>query len=319
MKYHSLVFLLALAAAPLGWACTGGATTLPANVSFGSHSAQQVATNQLTPNGTAPAAHFSISCSVVLTLGLLSTGGWVSYTTTQDLVLSNGSDTIGYILGSNNTFSPSITGAGQTIGGPTGFTLLTLGILSSGNLQIPLHVRTVTSTGWLSPGNYTGTQVLTLQGNICTGLGIGSICLGWSPVSGSVTMNLSLQVAKSCELVSSPALIDFGTISFIEDAGTLQFSAQVRCSNTEDYLVYVDNGNHFADGVRHLQSIDNRRIRYGVYHTDNLSRALDVTDPDSRAGSGSTQTLTYPIRIFPNQPSPYSGTYSDNLRLIIEY
>lgn len=57
--------------------CTASAATTPALINFGSHPSQSVPAGGLSSNGSGVSATFEVSCSVLLTLQLLSTTSWL--------------------------------------------------------------------------------------------------------------------------------------------------------------------------------------------------------------------------------------------------
>lgn len=300
-------------------ACSATATTTPATVNIGSYPSQNVPPGGLSSNGSGVSATFDVSCSVLLTLQLLSTTSWLSYTAQQPLQLSNGSDTISYTMSSNSSYTPAITTAGDSIGGPTGFQLLTLAILSSGTISIPLYIKTLSTSLWPGAGTYTGTQTLAVTGVMCTGLGLPGVCIGTSPINSTVTLSLTMNVSKSCEFISVPALVDFGSVSFIENAGTVQLSASFRCTHLEDYLIYADNGNHFSSGSRHMNSPAGNSIAYDIMQPSAPTVPLNVSNALSRAGTGASETLNIPLKITSGQTAPPAGVYTDSVRMVIEY
>lgn len=300
-------------------ACNASATTTPASINFGIHASQSVPLGNISPNSSAAAANFMVTCSIGLTLSLLGTSSWLRYTVQKPLTMSNGTDTISYMMGSNSTYTPAITASGQSIGGPLGFQLLTLGLLTAGNVNIPLHVKTATTTIWPSAGTYTGTQSLLVDGSICTGIGIGGLCIGSSPVNSVVTMSMTMMVSKSCEFISSPTLVDFGVVSFLENAPTATLSTSLRCTNSEDYLFYPDNGSHFASGSRNMVSAGGQSIKYQIYQPSSTSVLVSSSNPLSRSGTGASETIVLPIRITSGQSAAVAGLYTDNVRMVIEY
>lgn len=305
--------------APLLAACSASATTIPATVNYGSHASQTVPTGGISPNGTSKSADFSVTCSVSLTLQLLGASSWIRYTAQQPLTLSNGTDTITYTLASNSTYTPSITTSGQSIGGPTGFNLLALGVLASGSVNIPLFVKTNATSIWPSAGTYTGTQTLAVDGSMCTSVNIFIVCLGSSPVNSTVTMNMTMVVSKSCEFVSVPTLVDFGLVSFLDAVASAQLSVSVRCTNQEDYLFYADTGNNYAGGTRRLKSPASQTIAYEIFHPSSTTQVLGVTNPLNRVGTGISETINLPVRITSGQATPAAGIYSDSVRMVIFY
>ncbi|MCR6653618.1 MAG: spore coat U domain-containing protein [Cellvibrionaceae bacterium] len=300
--------------------CTVATAPMVNPISFGTVPSQNVPAGGLTPNSSAMATYFSVGCTTTLSLGILSTSSWLRYAVQQAPQLSNGVDTIGYSIASNSAFNPAITASGQSIGGPTGFSLLSLIVLAStSEMRVPIFLRTNATTTWPSAGTYTGTQSLAVTGVICTGLGIGGLCLGTTNINGLVTMNINLTVSKSCEFSSTAALVDFGSISFLSNAGAAQLAATVRCTHQEDYALYADNGNNFSGGSRYLNDGNGRRIAYGIYHQGNATQPLNATTPMSRLGTGAAENLTLPVLITPGQSTPAAGIYRDNVRLVLEY
>jgi spore coat protein U-like protein len=299
-------------------ACGASATTTPALLDYGTYASQNVPAGGISPNGTGASANFSVTCSIGLTLQLLSTSSWVRYRAQNALTLSNGTDTISYTMGSNSTYTPAITASGQSIGGPTGFQLLTLALLVSGRIDIPIYVKTLTTTRWPSAGTYTGTQSLAVDGAICTGLGVGGICLGADPISSTVTFSLKLVVSKSCEFISTPTLVDFGIVSFVANANTAQLSANLRCTNQEDYLLYVDNGNNYASGTRRMKSPANNYIAYEIFKPSSTT-PLNSLNALSRLGTGISENVIFPFKVTTGQSTPPAGVYTDNVRVVIEY
>ena len=312
------IFLLS-ATTQVAMACVASASTTPSTINYGSHTSQNVPLGNISPNGTAAAASFSVTCSLGLTLSLLGTSSWLRYTAQKPLTISNGTDTISYVMGSNSTYTPVITASGQSIGGQLGFQLLGLGLLTTGVVNIPLHVKTATTSIWPSAGTYTGTQSLLVDGAICTGIGIGGLCLGTTPVNSVTTMSMTMIVSKSCEFVSSPTLVDFGVVSFLENAPTATLSTSLRCTNSEDYLFYPDNGNNYVSGSRNMVSPGGQSIKYQIYQPSSTSVLISASNPLSRFGTGASETIALPIRITSGQPAAIAGTYTDNVRMVIEY
>ncbi|RYY76923.1 MAG: SCPU domain-containing protein [Gammaproteobacteria bacterium] len=299
-------------------ACSASAATSPALLDYGTYASQNVPAGGISPNGTGVSANFSVTCSIGLTLQLLSTTSWVRYTAQNALTMSNGTDTISYTMGSNSTYTPAITASGQSIGGPTGFQLLTLALLTSGRIDIPIYVKTLTTTLWPSAGTYTGTQSLAVDGVMCTGLGLPGVCLGTNSISSTVNFSLKLIVSKSCEFISTPALVDFGVVSFVANANTAQLSATLRCTNLEDYLLYVDNGNNYASSTRRMKSPAGNYISYDIFKPSSTT-PLNPLNTLSRLGTGISENIIFPFKVTTGQSTPVAGVYTDNVRVVIEY
>src|SRR5690349_10759794 len=100
MKYWAYPMLLLLSLSqPARAACSASATTTPSLINIGTYASQNVPAGGLSSNGNSASATFSITCSIGLSLQLLSTTTWIRYTAQQAPTLSNGTDTISYTIG----------------------------------------------------------------------------------------------------------------------------------------------------------------------------------------------------------------------------
>jgi spore coat protein U-like protein len=318
IKYWIFSLLLLLAQVTNA-ACSASASTTPSLINIGTYPSQSVPAGGLSSNGSSASALFSVTCSITLTVQLLSTTTWLRYTAQQALTLNNGTDTISYTIGSNSTYTPAITASGQSIGGSTGFQLLTLALLTSGRIDVPIFIKTLPTSIWPNAGTYTGTQTLAVDGVVCTGIGLPGVCIGTNTVSSNVSLSLKLVVSKSCEFISTPALVDFGTVSFLENANTIQLNASLRCTHLEDYLLYADNGNHYSAGTRRMTSPAGNSIAYGLMQPSAPTTPLDSINSLSRIGTGASESVSIPLKITAGQSTPPAGVYTDNVRMVIEY
>lgn len=317
--YFYPLLLVAALAQPTRAACSASATTTPSLIDIGTSPSQNVPAGGLSSNGSSASANFSVNCTIGLTLQLLSTTSWLRYTATQALTLSNGTDTIPYTIASNSTYTPAITASGQSVGGPVGFQLLTLALLASGHINVPIYIKTLPTSIWPNAGTCTGTQVLAVDGAICTGIGLPGVCLGSDPVSSNVSLSLKLVVSKSCEFISTSTLVDFGTVSFVENANTINLSVNMRCTHLEDYILYADNGNNYASSTRRMKSAIGNFIAYSLMQPASPTTPLNSLNPLSRFGTGASESLSIPLKITTPQPTPPAGIYTDNVRMVMEY
>ncbi len=151
------------------------------------------------------------------------------------------------------------------------------------------------------------------------GIGLGNLCTNLVPVNGNVSAAMNLTVSKMCAFSSSSALVDFGSVSFVDQATPMQLNLSLRCNTGEDYVLYADNGNHYANGNRHMQSASGERIGYRLLHPNNMGVELSQVTPMPRTATGYTESLQIPLAIIAGQLTPHEGTYSDNIRMVIEY
>lgn len=301
--------------------CNVAPTALENPISFGTVPSRDVPLGNISPNGGATATHFYADCSITLSLSLLTSAGWMAYTVVDPLELEHeDGDKINYVIASTPSYSPVISTQGGSIGGTGGFNLLGLTVLANTEqIRIPIYIRTTATTIWPKAGLYTGTQRLAVTGRICEDIGLAGLCIGLSNLSGTVTMNLSLQVNKSCEFSSVSSQVNFGSVSFLDDAETQYLSASVQCSDQEDYIIYADNGDHYSGGSRQLDDGNGNRISYGIFHPADPSTPLTSTNHLAALGDGKVQTYSFPVIITPGQTTPTSGIYKDNVRLVLEY
>jgi spore coat protein U-like protein len=126
-------------------------------------------------------------------------------------------------------------------------------------------------------------------------------------------------VTKSCQFISTPTLVDFGTVSFLDNVGTIQLNVTLSCTHLEDYLFYADNGNNYSSGTRRLKSTAGNMIAYGLMQPASPTTPLDSVNSLSRFGTGANETLSIPVKITTGQSTPPAGVYTDNVRMVIEY
>jgi spore coat protein U-like protein len=317
--YASLLFFVSIYTPNSFSACNATAATTPTSINFGTPPSQNIPAGGITSNGTGVSARFSVSCSTALSLQLLSITSWLSYSAQQPLKLGNGTSEINYTISSESTYANAITQPGQSIGGQTGFNLLTLSTLTGGAFTIPLYIRTLSTSVWPRAGTYTGTQTLAVTGSICTGIGLLGVCPGSSPVNSVVTFTLNMVVSKSCEFINTPAQITFSAVSFLDTTEIIRLNTTLRCTQQEDYSLYVDNGSNYSGNSRHLRSTTGNRIAYNVLQPGSKTAPLSAITPLSRIGTGVNETLSIPLKISPNQPSPPAGIYTDSIRVVIEF
>lgn len=203
-----------------------------------------------------PTAVLVIECNVALQLNLISLTTSVRYELLQNLIIYNGTRSIGLQLSHEASFSPahSSVGNNSTLSSAA---LLNLSLLSGQNLQIPIHVRTTPTSVWPKPGLYTGSFQLAVTGNICT---VGVIAYLLSvPISPNTTttFTVNLNVPKYCQFITVPSTIAMGSVSFLEDVTNSQIPVTIRCGQDEDFKVYATSGENFSTTRRLKSSANN--------------------------------------------------------------
>jgi len=298
-------------------ACDAASTTSPALIPLGVQSAQAAAAGNI----TSARATFTIDCGVqLLSLELLLlSSNRPYYTASNDLVLTQPSSTdqIPYRLSSSSNFNPSITAAGQSIGQGGTFTLLSLDILGSRGLTVPIFIQSLPLTRWPKSGRYQATQLLVTGGSICT-LAI-AICLGSLEVKGTVTVQIDMTVNKTCEFGTVDSQVNFGNHPFVRDIPAQTLNAQVRCTNQDTYRLYATNGAHYGNGHRQMDRGGQQKIGYEIYHPGSTTQILSASNPQQRTGTGLIEIVALPVRVLPGQATPMIGEYSDSIQLVLEF
>jgi len=240
-------------------------------------------------------------------------------------------------------YQVSVTPGGSALGvgnfqNLSSFSLASL--FSGTNSSIPLYFRTV-PTAALRAGVYKGYLDLRWYYSVCS-LGV-ALCLSYSsspgferPVlftpldwgSGSpVRIEVELTVEKDC-IIDAPDL-DFGSAPLAGSFAPITRTIQIRCSAGAAYTVGLDNGSHAQGNVRRMQSGGNY-LAYEIYQsTTSIDRwgmlgaeRRSSANADSNAGtydSLTSQSYTYRAVIDPAQVTPPAGTYSDTIRVDVEF
>lgn len=299
-------------------ACSLSMTTTPAPLTLGTHSSKTVFQGNITSSQST----FTINCGIVLSLTLLGTGSSLGYMANNPLVLMHtlpsSQDQIPYQIASNTLFSPAISTQGASLGGGGDFSLLSLALLSQQNMSIPVFIRTLPTTLWPRSGQYIGTQALIVTGTICTVNLLGA-CLGFETVSGSVSMDMQLQVNKSCEFQAVTTDVSFGEHAFLNNIPDQVLTVRLQCTHQDSYKIYATQGLHFDGTHRHMDRAGQQKIAYEIYQPASTTSVLSSGNPVTRSGTGMVEEIAFPVRILSNQPTPAIGEYRDQLQVVIEY
>ena len=207
--------------------------------------------------------------------------------------------------------------------------------------SIPIYVRT-TPTASLPAGTYTGSLDLRWYYSVCS-LGV-AVCLAYSASPGfvrpvplvtslnwgsgtAVRINISLILEKDC-LIDAPA-IDFGAAPLVGSFAPVTQTLTIRCSAGAAYSVGLDNGAHAAGAQRRMtngSAFLAYEILKGAASPDRWGPlgAERRSSGDAEINAGvynglAAQGFTYRARIDGAQPTPPAGSYSDTVRVDIEF
>lgn len=214
---------------------------------------------------------------------------------------------------------------------------------------IPLYLRTIPGSN-VRAGRYVGSIPVRWYWQVCQGLGVGQICLGWNTSPGLVTncilgicykpeelgqgavgtINVELYVTKDCQ-INAPN-IDFGSAPLVGEFDPVQQRIEVQCAKGEAYSVGLSDGNHPVDGVRSMQKIDGTQaIKYEIYKGNGTtgerwgntgSERFDSADASVNPGEAdglNSQAYRYTAKILEDQSTPSGGIYQDSVVVDVAY
>ncbi|MBE8716496.1 spore coat protein U domain-containing protein [Cellvibrio polysaccharolyticus] len=297
--------------------CTVASTTTPASVLLGTHSTKVVSTGGITSGQIT----FLVQCTVTLGVALLGGASTLSYTVNNPLLLTHSTvpgEQIAYEIASNTTFNPTITTQGGSIGGSS-FSLLSLALLASQNMRIPVYVRSGATSRWPRSGTYNSNQILHVSGSICT-VSLLSACIGVTyPFSNNVTMPIQLEVSKLCEFISVTSDVSFGGSAFMDQVAPQTLTARVQCTHGDTFKIYANAGAYHNGTHRQMDRAGVQKIAYDIYHPGSTTNILTQANGYNKAGTGLAEDIVFPVRVIAGQTTPAMGNYQDTVRLVIEY
>lgn len=246
--------------------------------------------------------------------------------------------------GSTIAYQASLTPNGTALGVGSFQNLSSLSLVSlftGTDSSVPIYIRTTPTTG-LRAGTYTGFIDLRWYYSVCS-LGV-AVCLSYSSSPGfvrpvplvtpinfgtgtAVRINVEMRIENDC-IIQAPAL-DFGTAPLASRFDPVTRTILIRCSAGAAYSVGLDSGAHASGNVRRMQSGSNF-LRYEIYKSATSPDRWGVTGGERRASSSAdtgagiydsltNQAFTYRAAIDPAQASPPAGSYTDRIRVDVEF
>lgn len=150
------------------------------------------------------------------------------------------------------------------------------------------------------------------------------------------TLGITAIVGAGCQVNNANVtggIVDFGALNFgsINTIGAQNIDAQttgggsggivMECSDGTPFTISLDNGLHFAGGVRSMANTSNpaTRLSYTLYQ--NAARTLPWTTgtPLSSTANGAPTTFNVYGRIPGGQSGISAGTYSDTVQVVITW
>ena len=150
------------------------------------------------------------------------------------------------------------------------------------------------------------------------------------------TLGVKAVVGAGCQVnsgsVTSGAInfgdLDFGSINTInsqhvdaQSSGAGNGSIMMECSNGTTFTISLDNGQHYAGGIRSMANTTNASIllNYSLYQ--NVSRTVPWTTSSPLSGTSPGTATTFNVygRIPGGQSGITSGTYNDTIQVVISW
>jgi len=295
---------------------------------------------------TAPAGFGTVSSMVVLSTvqnasttnsGLQCTGSLLTLLSSNDhfyatitsstagLVGPTG-DVIGYTLYADNTTRYPITRGVRFDFARNGILDL-LGLLNGTTPKaVPLYLRTQVGSN-VAAGVYRETLQIFWDWNYCSGIGVGSICLGRDIDKGTQTLNVTLTVSNDCQITTPN--ISFGSAPVVAGFGTVNQNVSVSCTKGSTYTVGLDDGQNVSGGRRRMKSSANNYLAYDIFKSagavrwgsvSSARRASSDADVNPGAGTGTgSQVFNYNAKVYTDQATPPAATYTDSVILDVQF
>lgn len=261
-----------------------------------------------------------LSCSSP-TLSVLGTSyARATMTSANGFQLSNGADTIPYLVSPMSDFSQSFNQT-ATFDYMNITFLALLGILNGNNFTPMLYLK-LNGMPNVSAGTYTDTLTINWSWKVCNSVQAGTLCVGYETATGSSTILVKLVVGQDCR-INAPD-VSFASAPLASQFATVSQAVLVDCTKNSSYKVSFTSGNGgsarpwraMSDGAGHS-------LQYNIYQPDGTT-IWDETNPtlSATAGSGSTtpsQAQAYKVKINPAQITPPAGHYQDLVSVVISF
>lgn len=193
--------------------------------------------------------------------------------------------------------------------------------------SLPFFLRTVPGAV-VAAGTYTVTLNVQVVYNVCTGVGIGGLCLLGSQNSGTTTLPLTatIAIANDCTTITSPA-VNFGSAPLVSSFTGVSQSINVICTKGSTYSVGMNNGIHAVGAQRYMASGTNL-LAYEIYKGSGTAsrwggtvtaERMQSTAANSVSTDGLTRTFNYNAQVLTSQATPVAGSYSDTITVDLSF
>lgn len=166
---------------------------------------------------------------------------------------------------------------------------------------------------------YSDTITLNWEWGYCS-LGALGLCAPFSWHSGSAvtTVNVTLDVRKSCSFTGSAAVLNFGAQPLVSLFKPATANLNIYCTMLVPFKLYFSEGENAANGIRRMKGAGNNYIEYQLY-LPGTDTAIPAGMAIAGTGLGTTQTIAIEGRINTRQNDVPVGDYIDRSVVVIEY
>ncbi|QHG64222.1 Csu type fimbrial protein [Pseudomonas putida] len=321
MQMKGLLCSLLLLPAGSAWALCSSVATQPAG--FGTVNSTLVRTTVQSASST----NSGLQCTGSL-LSLLSSNDhfYATITSTTSGLVGPTGDVIPYTLYADNSTSYPIT-RGVAFDFARNGILDLLGLLNGTTPKsVPLYMKTQIGSN-VAAGVYQETLTIAWSWDYCSGIGIGSICLGRDIGAGSRTLNVSLTVSNDCQITTPN--ISFGSAPVVAGFGTVSQSVNLSCTKGSAYTVGLNDGENVSGGRRRMKSTAGNYLAYDIFKSAGTVRWGSLTtarrsssDADVNPGNGTgtgSQVFNYNAKVYTDQATPPAASYLDNVILDVQF
>ena len=183
-------------------------------------------------------------------------------------------------------------------------------------------MRITTQVGANVPaGTYTDSITVNWNyANICEGVAVGSGCVG-NNRSGDVDRTLVVQLVVINDCTITAPDINFGSAPLPSGFSTVSQSISLNGTKGITYTVGLDPGG-YINGTRRQMASGTNRLQYNIFKADSSVWGSVGTARVSGlpvADGLTLQTIPYTATVYPDQPNVPTGTYSDSVKVDVQF
>ncbi|KOO57812.1 hypothetical protein WH43_11905 [Rheinheimera sp. KL1] len=300
----AVTFCVLLASFQLHAGCVVGGKSAQ---SLGTFPSAQIATSSLSTSFSS-----NFSCSGFVNLLDFSRIDATLVAANFQLQNVNG-NTIPYVLYTDAArTSPFVLNSTKNFGS---FNLIDLLGLFGADGTIPLYLNTAVAN--VAVGTYTDTIAILWSWDYCSGIGLLGICIGRDTGSETILVNVQLTVSASCSVHTTD--VSLGSLSYLGTVSSAILPLDINCTKQLSYQYYVDAGDNFSNGLRHM-ALNTNIIPYVIKTSDGSTFVgPDIDQSISGLGSGQAQGVQLLVSTIQEDRFPVPGLYRDQVRVIVKF